>query len=437
MTTRYALRPNLTAADYRGNPYVFQDGSRHLRAIGWHRLRPGDGAVIAAIRRRRGPATARELGLIERSCGARGAASRLLAGGLLEPVEGHERCPGDLPEAEHRFVQPTFFNVPPDLPPEAADVAIYAMPIAHADETAGTELAPHALRRFTSANCSWSKVWPDGVYSEAVLDGAGLVLCRDLVARDAGTIETAGRSLREVEGAVRRAWASCRRSTRTRPLFVGGDHAATLLTLRALAAERGSLADVTVIHLDAHHDCFSQDAAWFHHAAPIYGLLATTDVGRVVSLGLRSIVDTRVVRELGRGPSSPIREALASRRLVHYGVAPSLALLERGELSRLVLPGSSVYLSIDLDCVSGGALGDVVATPEADGFTWFDLFRLVDRLREIGPLLGADLVEFSPVGRGTLDALKRVTTLLLLMMDVLRHRERARVGGLGGDHAVA
>jgi agmatinase len=176
---------------------------------------------------------------------------------------------------------------------------------------------------------------------------------------------------------------------RLKLLVLGGDHSVAWPIVAALARHRAEQGPWAIVQPDAHTDllperlgvrvCF---ATWAYHANELIGR-----GGRLVQVGVRSSSRTREHWESTLG----VRQLWADQvDALGAGAAIDeiLAHLDR-------VGARSVYLSHDIDATDAG---DAPATgaPEPRGLRPAFVERLIDRLGEHLPLLGADLVEVAP-----------------------------------------
>ena len=169
------------------------------------------------------------------------------------------------------------------------------------------------------------------------------------------------------------------------PLVMGGDHAITLVELRALARAHGSLA---LVQLDAHADTWEEyfGQKFFHGTtfkrAAEEGLI---DPEASVQAGMRGSLyagsDLEVSRELGF-------EVLTSDALRRAGPEGF------GRVVRKRAGDRPVFLSFDVDFLDP-AFAPGTGTPEIAGFSTLEAVEFVRSLRGVR-LAGCDVVEVSP-----------------------------------------
>jgi agmatinase len=158
-----------------------------------------------------------------------------------------------------------------------------------------------------------------------------------------------------------------------RPLSLGGDHSVTYPILRALGPRYPRL---TVVQFDAHpdlYDVFEGDR--YSHACPFARIMEEGLATRLVQLGIRAMTGHQ-------------REQAA-----HFGV-------EMQEMRRwrdgLVPPlEGPVYVSFDLDALDP-AFAPGVSHREPGGLSVRQALDAIQRLP--GPIVGADVVEYNPLG---------------------------------------
>ncbi len=154
---------------------------------------------------------------------------------------------------------------------------------------------------------------------------------------------------------------------RDRILFVGGDHFITYPVARALRAIHG---DFAIIHLDAHldrRDIF--EGSRYNHA---------TVMRRLEEEGFT--IYTFGYRAFAKG-----LEYTTDRTFMHV-IEPMKDILQE-----IRLP---VYLTLDVDVLDPSVFPSVT-NPEGGGIHFKELMEAIGLLK--GRLIGADLVEFSPI----------------------------------------
>lgn len=171
-------------------------------------------------------------------------------------------------------------------------------------------------------------------------------------------------------------------------LLLGGDHSVAWPIVAAIARHRADRGPWAIVQPDAHTDllperlgvriCF---ATWAYHANELLGR-----GGRLVQVGVRSSGRPREHWESTLGVRQFWAEDVAARG--DAAIDDVLAHLDR-------IGVRAVYLSHDIDATDAG---DAPATgaPEPRGLRPAFVRRLIERLGEHVPLLGADLVEVAP-----------------------------------------
>jgi agmatinase len=165
---------------------------------------------------------------------------------------------------------------------------------------------------------------------------------------------------------------------------LGGDHSITLGVLRALQPKHGT---ISVLHLDAHCDTWSDHFGEPHgHGTWLRNVIeeGLVDAHRVISVGVRSACDSATrswLRQQG-GQTVSAWQALAQDPLhMAHNIARTM--------------GQHVcYLSLDIDCLDPSHAPGT-GTPEIGGLTTAWVMQL---LRHLQPLnwVGMDCVEVAP-----------------------------------------
>ncbi|HKM75123.1 MAG TPA: agmatinase [Candidatus Bathyarchaeia archaeon] len=168
------------------------------------------------------------------------------------------------------------------------------------------------------------------------------------------------------------------------PAVCGGDHSITLPVLRAAAKKYGAL---SLIHFDAHSDCWDDYfGKKYNHGTTFKRALEEKliDPTRSIHVGLRGpLYDNTDLTSLSKMGFSVI----TMKRFTELGITETLRqILE-------VSKGTS-YVSLDIDGVDP-AFAPATGTPEVGGFTSREIQELVRGL-DAKNLIGFDVVEVSP-----------------------------------------
>lgn len=155
-------------------------------------------------------------------------------------------------------------------------------------------------------------------------------------------------------------------------ITLGGEHSITPGLVRPLAKQ---YTDLTVLQLDAHTDMRDsyENTKWNHACA----MRRCSDLGvRVVHVGTRN--------------TSEEEQPFLDQKDVFYAPKVPVAKI----LSRIF--GKHVYLTIDLDCFDPSIMPST-GTPEPGGIFWHDVLALVRAVTRERKVVGADVVELSPI----------------------------------------
>ena len=261
------------------------------------------------------------------------------------------------------------------------DVAIVGAPTDDlVSDRPGARFAPRAIR---AASC------PPGPHLEAGIDAFEALRVVDF--GDAPCLPAdPGRSHEAIERTVRQVLAAG-----ALPVVLGGDHAITEPSVRAVARAAGG--PVGMVHFDTH-----------------------TDTGEVV-FGVARSHGTFIRRLIDEGSLDPARYAQIGLRGYWPGEAEFAWQRERGVTSlfmhdvrdlgirevvrravEAVGPGP-VYLTVDVDVLDPAFLGPGTGTPEPGGMTAGDLLLAVRTVAAGLELVGADVVEVIPTAVGSAD----------------------------------
>jgi agmatinase len=187
-------------------------------------------------------------------------------------------------------------------------------------------------------------------------------------------------------GATAEDWLSAIRAgvaralaTGAKPLLIGGEHTVTLGAARALAAQKR---EIGFVHIDAHCDLRdSYEDSPLSHACVMR---------RIAELGFS-------VAQFGTRAYS--LEELAYRRKNRRISGLDAEKLTKANLPRRLLPAqfpSKIYISFDLDGLDPSCM-PATGTPVAGGLGWQRAMDLLDSLVQGRAVIGADVVELSPI----------------------------------------
>jgi agmatinase len=164
------------------------------------------------------------------------------------------------------------------------------------------------------------------------------------------------------------------------PFVLGGEHSLTAGAIRPLACRHPGLA---VLHFDAHADLRDGYLGeHFSHAAAMRRVLDHDQV-TLVSVGIRAISKAE----------AEFLDANRHRVSVHW--AKDQALWDIEEIVR-PLEGRPVYVTFDID-VLDGAVMPATGTPVPGGLSYVQALAILRRAAEVSSIVGADLVELSPI----------------------------------------
>jgi agmatinase len=169
-------------------------------------------------------------------------------------------------------------------------------------------------------------------------------------------------------------------------LTLGGDHLVAIGAIRAHAARYPGL---SVLQFDAHADL--RDAyEGAHYSAATVMRRTLERCPRIAQVGIRSL-------------SEPEARLVEERRLpmflaaeIHEQVATGRSDWIDAVLAAL---GDTVYITFDIDCFDP-ALVPGTGTPEPGGLGWYDALRLLGAVAARKRVVGADVVELSPLLEG-------------------------------------
>ena len=166
-------------------------------------------------------------------------------------------------------------------------------------------------------------------------------------------------------------------------LTLGGDHLVAIGAIRAHARRHPNL---SVLQFDAHADL--RDAYEGAHYSAATVMRRTLEVcPSIAQVGIRSL-------------SEPEAALVAERQIPHFLAADIHAQVAAGQrqwieqvLARL---HDEVYVTFDVDCLDP-SLVPGTGTPEPGGLGWYDAMALLTAVAAERRIVGADVVELSPL----------------------------------------
>jgi agmatinase len=207
----------------------------------------------------------------------------------------------------------------------------------------------------------------------------------------------------------------------TVPIVLGGDHTITFPDAGAVADVYGH-GEVALVHFDAHADTGETHyGQLLGHATPMRRLIESGAVPghRFVQIGLR-----------GYWPPPHIVEWMREQNMKSYLMTE---IVERGlrpvvdeALAHALDGASKAFISVDIDVVDPG-MAPGTGTPEPGGLTSRELLDTVRRIcRELN-VVGADIVEVTPLYDGP----GEITAFLAnrVVLEMLNGMAERKVGG--------
>jgi len=170
-------------------------------------------------------------------------------------------------------------------------------------------------------------------------------------------------------------------SAKKLPITIGGDHSITTVILQAIyEAEKGD--KITLLYFDAHPDFVSSTRNY-------YGSVIT-DSFNYIDFTKSTLIGTRA--------AEPEELENASRQKLE--VITPIDIIESGinAIVKKIISkcgSSSVYLSIDLDCMDPG-VSPGVSVPAPGGLFPLDLIYIIKKISESAQIVGMDIVELCP-----------------------------------------
>lgn len=157
----------------------------------------------------------------------------------------------------------------------------------------------------------------------------------------------------------------------TTPIFIGGDHSITYPLVRGM---RAAVGDFSILHFDAHPDCYDvYDGNRHSHACPFARIMEEGLCSRLVSVGIRTASNDQRTQKEKFG-----MEWLEMKDQARW---PTLSF------------DTPVYVTVDLDALDP-AFAPGVSHHEPGGMSTRNLLDIILNLD--APIIGADIVEVNP-----------------------------------------
>lgn len=280
----------------------------------------------------------------------------------------------------------SFLGVPA-VPPagvEAGSVAIVGAPFDWgASNRPGARFGPKAIR-------DADYLGPDGSRPSVT---AGVDALRDPRVVDVGDARVYGHDVDRALGAI----AARVRAVAARgavPITLGGDHTVTWPAATGVAEAVG-WGEVAVVHFDAHADTGATAFAGGHlvgHGTPMRRLIESGAVpgSRFVQVGLRGYWPPPDVLAWMRAQGM---RTFWMDDVIERGIE---AVVDDAVAAAIGTGAAGVYVSLDIDVVDPGSAPGT-GTPEPGGLSPRELLLTVRRLGRQLHVVGADVVEVSPV----------------------------------------
>ena len=164
------------------------------------------------------------------------------------------------------------------------------------------------------------------------------------------------------------------------PIFLGGEHSITPPIVRAAAACYDT---ISVLQFDAHADLRdSYTGGKFSHASAMRRVLEITP--NLVQVGIRSFSE---------------EEYQECPQQIAALITPRMLAQEKEHCIKRILDSLTerVYITVDID-VFDPAFAPGTGTPEPGGLDWFQGTEILHQVCKTKNVVGADIVEVSPLG---------------------------------------
>ncbi|MBU1145878.1 MAG: agmatinase [Firmicutes bacterium] len=183
-----------------------------------------------------------------------------------------------------------------------------------------------------------------------------------------------------------------------KPMMIGGEHLVTYPVIKAMVEKYPNL---HIIHLDAHTDLRDEFfGRKLSHATVIKRCHDLLGDGKIYQFGIRS------------GDKSEFDWAASGHTFLQKFDFEGL------EAAIESIKDVPVYITIDLDVLDPSVFPGT-GTPEPGGMMYKDLLKAFDAFEKLNKIVGADLVELSPMidasGTSTAVAAKSLREMILLL----------------------
>lgn len=182
------------------------------------------------------------------------------------------------------------------------------------------------------------------------------------------------------------------------PMMIGGEHLSSLPVIKAAFEKH---ADLHIIHLDAHTDLREEFYGMeFSHATFMRKAYDFLGKGKIYQFGIRS-GDEEEFEWISKGHvTTQMFNLIGLDKVVDK------------------LKDKPVYITIDLDVLDPSVFPGT-GTPEPGGISYHDLLWAFDQFERLNHIVGADIVELSPMldasGSSTAVAAKSLRELILIL----------------------
>jgi agmatinase len=164
------------------------------------------------------------------------------------------------------------------------------------------------------------------------------------------------------------------------PITIGGEHSLSLGAVRACAKRFPKL---SILQVDAHADLRqSYDGNPYSHASVAYHMYKALPNPVLTQVGIRNISQEEVAWMEAEQPNINIYWARNQERWNFHEIVSTLS--------------DDVYLTIDVDGLDSSIMPST-GTPEPGGMSWYHLIDLIKVLCIRKNVVGADIVELSPI----------------------------------------
>lgn len=187
-------------------------------------------------------------------------------------------------------------------------------------------------------------------------------------------------------------------------IMIGGDHS---LTFPAVTAMANLHKNITLIHLDAHHDLgemndYVEYKDSLHHGNFLNWCITQKNITQIISVGVRQLT-----------PDKPVE----NEKIVRF---PGREVFNNNILD-MIKPDSPCYISIDVDLLDPSVVS-ATGTLIANGWSITELTNLVRYIIQHRRVIGFDIMELNDSDNTEISGIS-VSSLIINLIEAYFHRD--------------